>query len=259
MLIGSRALAHWIPEFKCRDNADWDWIGNLSSFGRVEVHGFDHLNNNKAVDLYSVYGIDGICSLKGLALIKRSHLWRDWQFDKHIATYHKWLKPHMVDLTRDDKEFLKERTKLTKEAYPQGNPNLNQSNDEFFDDAVDKKYDHDWLHELYAYGHRPMYEKLKRQERLDEAWCEKELWLELTYNERCKCVAEECYVIATERFLVPTEFEYFWKKAYMKALQKVCTTLCSGWFRDFAIDNYPEIIRLYDKEKIQKTRKILNV
>ena len=47
--------------------------------------------------------------------------------------------------------MLEERVKLTKEAYPQGNPSLNQTNEDFFDDSVKKVYDHDWLHELVAY------------------------------------------------------------------------------------------------------------
>ena len=33
--------------------------------------------------------------------------------------------------------------------------------------------------------------------------------------------------------------------------KKVCTTLTSGWFRDFAIDNYPEILKLYDHSKFE--------
>ena len=40
-----------------------------------------------------------------------------------------------------------------------------------------------------------------------------------------------------------------------KALEKVCTTLTSGWFRDFAIDNYPEIFNLCDTIKIDNIRK----
>jgi hypothetical protein len=147
--------------------------------------------------------------------------------------------------------FLVERIKLTKKAFKQGNPSLKQSNDDFFDDFVDKVYDHDWLHELYSYNTRPMYEKLKKPDHLDQAWCEKDLWKALTLEEQCKCVAEECYVIATERFIVPSGLVFPSKLAYIKALTKVCTTLTSGWFRDFAIDNYPQVFGLYDRQKIE--------
>ena len=145
--------------------------------------------------------------------------------------------------------ILLERIKLTKEAYPQGNPKLNKSNDEFFDDPVEKVYDHDFLHELYAYEDRPMFEKLKRPEQFNLAWCVKDLWDKLSQTQKLQCVAEETYVIATERFMVPNDWNYPTKKAYYFALKKVCTTLTSGWFRDFAIDNFPEVFNLYEGAK----------
>ena len=47
-------------------------------------------------------------------------------------------------------------------------------------------------------------------------------------------------VIALERFVIPGKLNP--KLAYLKAVEKICTTLTSGWFRDFAIDNWPEVI-----------------
>jgi hypothetical protein len=32
----------------------------------------------------------------------------------------------------------------------------------------------------------------------------------------------------------------------------VCTTLCSGWFRDYAIDNYPQLVSVFNKQKFDK-------
>ena len=151
ILIGSRALKYWYPDFPLRDDADWDVIApkgkNLEGF-RVEVHSYDHLNNSRigwwtgSIDHVQLpngeYAF--VPSLNILAAIKRSHLWRDYQWDKHITHYNKYLRQHLDDSVQD---FLKERIRLTKEAYPQGNPNLNQSNEDFFDDAVEKVYDHD--------------------------------------------------------------------------------------------------------------------
>lgn len=260
MLIGSRALANWVPEFKCKPDADWDFIGeqtvDVPEGAKVEIHSLDSLNNRDAL----IFDNRGVCSLLGLALIKRSHLHRDYQFDKHITMYHKYILPNENSrfILKAYTNFLKDRIKLTKKEFPQGNPSLKKTNDDFFDDAVKKVYDHDWLHELYAYDDRPMYEKLKKPDQLDQAWCEKDLWNELTQQQRNQCVAEECYVIATERFLVPKGFDFPPKLAYITALKKVCTTLTSGWFRDYAIDNYPSVYELFDINKVNQVKEKLN-
>lgn len=261
MLIGSRALAHWCPEFKLKPDADWDIVMHeedryiFNDLPRIDYHWTSHLNNKDILELFATgkFVMVGtqkveVCHPVGLAEIKRSHLWRDYFFDKHITMYHKYLARYADELTPYSR-FLKERTKLTKQAYPQGAPSLLKSNEDFFDDAVEKKYDHDWLHELAAYYDKPLYTKLKRDDSL--AWCEADLWKELSHEDKLRCVAEEVYVISTERFMVRTAWEHHPKGAYLKALQKVCTTLTSGWFRDFAIDHYPEILTLYDLNKLQ--------
>ena len=261
ILIGSRALKYWYPDFPLREDADWDIICKESDrylfedLPRFEWHDQYSLNNDM-LD-YTTTSVDAItlpngvsilvATLGELALIKRSHLWRDYQWDKHITHYNKYLRQHLLDDTLS-KLLLKDRVKLTKEAYPQGNPNLNQSNEDFFDDAVKKVYDHDYIHELAAYYDKPLYTKLKRDD--SKAWCEKDLWEALSLEDKRKCVAEECFVIATERFLVRNNWDYSYKGAYLTALKKVCTTLTSGWFRDFAIDNHPEIMALFDANKL---------
>ena len=261
ILIGSRALNYWNPEFKISEDTDWDII-TFKDIEWAECHD-PYLLNNLDVHHYTngtqpiiINGVTiHVASLRGLSLIKRSHLHRDLSFDKHITQYWKYLEQQNHLYTKDDLEFLVARKKMTLERFPQAQPNLNQSIDTFFDDAVFKKYNHDYLHELFAYEDAPMYTKLQRDKSL--AWCCQDLWYNLSYEQQLKCVAEEVYVIATERFMVPKEWEYPSKLAYMKAIQKVCTTLCSGWFRDFALDNYPSIIALYDKDRFITVKQIL--
>ena len=192
MIIGSRAIQYWWDKlhpgqetFKVKDGNDWDIIGEKASedFYRslfkipdkdhIEWHNPSHLNNNS---MLFYFRMDDICSPCGLAILYRSHLWRDYKWDSHIAKYHKFIIPLLYNT---DKEYIKrdctpllERIRLTKEAYPQGNPNLMQSNDDFFDDKVVKVYNHDYLHELFAYEERPMFERLKHKGSEDSAWCE---------------------------------------------------------------------------------------
>lgn len=261
ILIGSRALARFNPELKITPSTDWDVISD-SPIPGTEWHNPGFLNNWKLTQ-YSTYETvslpDGsnayILSPIGQLIVKRSHLHRDLSFEKHITHYHKYLARLKPMLMNSSKRLLEERIRLTLEAFPQNKPNLNQSVKDFFDDAVVKKYKHDYLHELFAYHDKPLYTRLQRD--TSKAWCNEDLWSSLSYNDKVKCVAEECYVIATERFLVPNDWNYIYIKAFNRALTKVCTTLTSGYFRDFAIEEWPRILGTFDKNKIKRVKDIL--
>jgi len=278
VLVGSRALEYWDPEFKPRENSDWDFLipDNITQRPttvcgqRLEYHNFSELNNGEICDVFAVdVGMGGhpdfpavfdykIMSPEGLALMKRSHLWRAYHFDKHITMYHKYLADYALWANLTWSTMLRDRVKLTKEAYPQRNPDLTQTNKDFFDDAVKKIFDHDWIHELVAYYDRPLFERLKKPEKFEKAWCEGDLWAQLSSDDKNKCVAEEAHVIACERFMIPSNWTHDPKFAYFKAMNKVCTTLCSGWFRDHAIDHFPQIISLYNPDKFCKVKEATN-
>lgn len=261
ILIGSRALTYWEPSLIVKPETDWDVISKEPIPG-TEWHQESILNNSQLAGLctdeaifryQNEWGI--LAGLDVLAAIKRSHLHRELGFDKHITMYHKYLKPHLDCSRPEVVEFYKERQKLTFKEFPQVTPSLKQSVEDFFDDAVTKVYDHDYLHELFAFEDKPMYTKMQRDS--TQAWCEKDLWDTFTYQQKLHCVAEEAYVIATERFMVPRDWNYASKLAYFTAVKKICTTLTSGWFRDFAIDNYPEIIAQYSEQKFKAVKFIL--
>lgn len=266
LLIGSRALAFWSSNFKIKEGADWDVIAypheSDTGIPNIEYHDPGFLNNHQAESLFGsgvYYNGFEVCNPLGLLLIKRSHLWRDYKFDSHITQYHKFLMPLVEGVcpSLEEQMFYENRLAQTKKEFPQGNPKLNKLNEEFFDDAVPKVYDHDWLHELYAHEEKPMYMKLKRKGKESLAWCEKDLWNGLSQWEKNVCVAEEAYVISTERFLIPSDWQGHPRISFLNAMRKICTTLCSGWFRDHAIDYYPEIVDLYNLDKINKVRSIL--
>lgn len=221
ILIGSRALVYWCPDLKLKDDTDWDVISDEPIEG-TEWHDPNMLANHK-MELYISNFTAFVKGQKlhvlnpfGLAIIKRSHLWRDLSFQKHITHYHKHLAVYVGRWSIEGRRLLDERTQLTMEAFPQGNPNLMQSKDAFFDDAVKKKYDHDHLHELVAYYDKPLYTKLLRDPAL--AWCERELWDALPHEDKIKCIAEEAHVIAIERFMVPNSWKYPSKLADRKSV-----------------------------------------
>lgn len=174
----------------------------------------------------------------GIMLMKRSHLHRPIKFAKHIQDYHRLKAKYFSQVDPEYFTLLAERTKLTKEKYGDKTPKLNKSKDEFFDDYVKKIYEHDHIHYATCHYDEPIYELLKSDS--DSVWCSKKLWDQLLFENKIKCVREEAYVIAIERYLM-WKRNYPPKFAFDSALERICTTLTGGWFRDFAIENWPEI------------------
>jgi hypothetical protein len=261
LLIGSRALSFFNTNFKVNENTDWDII-SINPIKGSEWHKPDHLNNY-LIEKYAsdiVVNFNGnpihVVNMEGLSIIKRSHLWRDLSFQKHITHYHKHITIHVPQYSTEMYNDYRTREILTLKSYERGHPNLNQPVKDFFNDYVTKKYDHDYLHELVAYYNRPLYTRMQKDPSL--AWCNQDLWLKFTDKERQQCVAEETYVIAIERFMVPNDWNFPSKLAYIKALDKVCTTLTSGWFRAYAIDNYPVLFNMYSEEKFNRVKESLN-
>lgn len=262
LLIGSRAVHAHIFEYPIHAETDWDIISyspksNFDGFN-VEIHNPDEYLS----DQFFQFAEEGVlcfindepihlCSLEGLAVIKRSHLSLDYFWNKHIGAYHKYLKPHFKMAYWG---LMKAREKITLEVAKQRHPSLMMSNDSFLNhDYVTKKYDHDWLHEQVAFYERPLYERLKYKDKFHLAWCEQELFEQLSQQEKLECVVEEVMVIALERFLIPG-IEKVPGVAFQKSLKKVCTTLCSGWFRDFAIDNWEQLRLMCDRAKLEELR-----
>ena len=245
-------MNYWLSE-ESKPDTDWDVVSSLP-LKATEHHDLLFLNNKDVCERYCTnHALETpsgdtvfVISMEGLAIIKRSHLWRNLSFGKHITHYHcKELVSHFVD-----NDLYQQRLEMSYAAFKQWKPNLNKSVEDFFDDAVTKIYNHDWLHEVVAYYDKPLYTRLQKD--ATKAWCNAEMWYNLTHQDRVKCVAEETKVIAIERFLVPSGWTTNSKLAYMKALEKVCATLCSGWFRDFAIDNFPIVLVEYNQEDFKK-------
>jgi len=82
--------------------------------------------------------------------------------------------------------------------------------------------------------------------------CSKDKFFELGHNQRVMGVLEEAYVIALERVLIPMMYQggplSTPEKAFKGALMRICTTLTSGWFRDFATENYVNIYNTCRKD-----------
>jgi len=192
----------------------------------------------------------GVASTNLLYALKAGHIhYPSKGWEKHILDYHilrglleKWEKIGRMSLDA----FIKLHKKSTAERLgKQRLPKLkNVTKEQFFDDFVEKHYDHDDIHQWFAHKEKPMYSYMQPDP--SKVDCSKEMWEDFDYWDKVKCVQEECYVIASERHLIPQAKGKVSRMdsegAFKWALMRVCTTLCSGWFRDFAVENYFTIL-----------------
>jgi hypothetical protein len=266
-IIGSRALACHAP--RNVEEKDWDFVlegealkqsqdCDLAPQELCTLEVCRAFGTGLTTD--TPYGEAKLPSLTALMLIKRSHLHRPLGFEKNIRDYHEmksigisYDRLNHIERAKYD-ELLKKLTKQTKDLYGDRVPSLRKSKTEFFDDYVTKVFDHDEIHLATCYGPRPIFERLKPSG--DESvWCDKSLWDGLSHQDKIRCVREEAFVISLERFIIPNlvldKPHRSAKMAFGMAVSKICTTLCSGWFRDFAIENWPQVMN-YDLDFLEK-------
>jgi hypothetical protein len=143
------------------------------------------------------------------------------------------------------RDLLKERSK---ETYNYSLPKLNQSKSTFFTDSVPYKYDHDTIHLAVKHLDKPAYTYYQKDEA--EVDCSKDKFFVAPEIVRLYGVLEESYVLALERSVIP--FRTDPKKAFDKALEKVCTSITSGWFREYAYLNYYKVQEMYHESYVNK-------
>ena len=184
---------------------------------------------------------------------------------------HKYKKdsPFFLKTMRDIKELqvitgIESETELnslykgllkfrSKETYNYSSPKLNQSKQSFFTDSVPYQYDHDTIHLAVKHLDKPAYQFYIKDEA--EVLCAKDKFFEQSEIVRLYGVLEESYVLALERSVIP--FNTDPKKAFDKALEKVCTSITSGWFREYAWLNYAKIQELYHESYVDKFQSAL--
>ncbi len=190
-----------------------------------------------------------------LLSLKKSHIHFPIKFEKHIQDYNFLLNILKEDkLQRITKINFKETEKRVGELKT---PSLKKSTMNFFGQSegyVKYFYIHDDIHQVMSHYDRPIYEDMQVDS--SSAWCEKDMWNKFSFEKKAKCVLEEAYVIALERKIIPMlngcgELISS-KKAFDWSIMRICTTLCSGWFRQFATDNYVEIVKYYNSDYVKK-------
>lgn len=111
-------------------------------------------------------------------------------------------------------------------------------------------YDHDTIHLSVMRGDRPAYEMFKADQA--EVMCSKDLFMAQPRQIQLNAVLEESLVLALERSQIPHGKHVSPRKSFDMALEKVCTSITSGWFRSFAWENYFSVAAMYDDNYVTK-------
>lgn len=212
-------------------------------------------------DLLKMYEDDDYAPLEPLLALKLSHryLKNSPHFLKTMRTIQQ-LRPIVGELPP---QLLKWLPKREAETYVYKHPKLDVSKDAFFSgDGVNYVYDHDSIHLTVAlwsewdvpedpnsYSVHPVPAYTYYMQDGAAVMTDKEKFFSVEENIRLYGVYEEACVLALERSQIPHglgkeggptprwSFEY--------ALQKVCTSITSGWFREYAWENYDLVLDLY--------------
>jgi hypothetical protein len=191
-----------------------------------------------------------IPSLNALYTLKMSHrfLKNSPHFKKTMSDIN-LMKQNGAKISDYYKDWYKERQKAT---YTYNHPKLNQNKADFFDlnQGVTYHFDHDSIHVAMAHLDKPAYEFYKSADA--EVMCDKKAFFNGPEEVRLYGVLEEAYVLALERSQIPFKGKVDPKRSFDIALEKVCTSITSGWFRAYAYDNYDKVKSLYDPEYVTR-------
>jgi len=183
-----------------------------------------------------------------LAALKKAHLIAYHKWDRHIREYGKIKELLGIKVFKPveygeqiERIFKLHRQEIKNEVKK--HPKLKVGKDQFFEEAEFKIFDHDSIHRAIALGSVPAYTLM-----LDgEVWCSRDKWNVLSQEDKLRCVIEESAILALERSIIPALYlnrQFMGAQwAYEYALSKVCTSITSGFFREWAIEHWAEAIR----------------
>lgn len=184
-----------------------------------------------------------VAPLEVLYLLKMSH-----RYKKNSPHFFKTMNDihYMRSLGAVIPAELEDVFKLReKETYDYSHPNLDVKSKDFFKgDEVPYVYDHDTIHEAVAVLGVPAYKSYMKDD--SEVMTSKEKFFEQENHIRLLGVYEESCVLALERSQIPFNFEVPARQSFVMALSKVCTSITSGWFREYAYESFHIVMKFYE-------------
>lgn len=208
---------------------------NIASTGTTNMELLEKFNAN------SIDSPITSADLNTLLMLKMSHryLRNSPHFPKTMSDIKK-LRAMGAVLNKELKIMLKKREA---ETYTYNHPKLNRSKGEFFDASVKYKYQHDDIHQVIKVLDKPAYEFFKPDEK--EVLTSMKMFAALPEEIKLYAVLEESLVLAAERSQLAFDNPPHPSRSFMMALTKVCTSITSGKFREYAWENFDKVVDMY--------------
>lgn len=224
ILIGSKAIKFWFPDFN-RKPKDIDYaVNNKTSSGEK---GVEYLYN----PILYKWGCGNILTPDELYTLKISHV-VGWKLENNSWDKHLW-----------DINFLKNKgCKLIKPLFDDlytfwgeihgknKRSDLEMSSEDFFDNALECKYSHDWLHTLI--NPIPTYTKVLK----GEVEISEDKFNQLSQDEKKQLVREEVEIMSFERF---SNIPYL--HAYSRMLKKFVLNHAALFEAIWIIENWVKL------------------
>ncbi|AJD81939.1 hypothetical protein YenMTG1_130 [Yersinia phage vB_YenM_TG1] len=283
LVIGSRALYNeGLISINDVKNSDWDFIadepdwidfkskmfGTEVKVANPDVRAFMCMHGGKETHFEAYIVPEGYTSNSNAMLLN----YADYKIKQDRMSGFHWATPDMClaiklshrykknnpffEKTQHHIRFLRNKGIILnkqlerivevreKETLSYAHPVLDVSKDAFFKDDI-YTYDHDTIHEAIALIDQPAYKYYMKDD--SQVMTSKEKFMALPKEIQLAGVYEEACVLALERSQIPNNFKPGSELSFKMALEKVCTSITSGWFREFAWENYFVVMAMYKK------------
>jgi hypothetical protein len=243
LIFGSTAVKHWFPDF--REPNDLDYIDKNQELitkeeQRYWIPTFQYFLDNNKDDVY--------LDPEFILVNKMAHFGWDVHWNKTMNDI-LFLKSKGV---KADPAIYRKLVKDWIKVHGKKWASLKDADSKsFFEDAVNRKYVHDSIHEAVAVEEEPMYFKILKSDD-GSVGCSKEKFEELTLEQKLNLVREETWVTALERYLIPNDYKYSVNRAYFQSIKKLTTTMSSGWFKEWIIFNFDLLYKTNTLEFVDK-------
>ena len=232
VIIGSSAIKHHLDYFRTPKDVDCFAINNIVGFDTIIVP--QHIINLIPTNDTSFATLDAVFT------IKCSHLGWDIKWQKHKGDV-LFLKGIGCKILPDLYRALIDFWKIEHKNKPY--LSLYATKEQFFNDFVSYKIDHDMLHEIVAYPNEPIYKQCLQKNQ--EVAIDFDKFNMLSLDLQKQMFREEITVIAIERWLMNHEKikNFSIQKAYSLAVHKTIVSLTKNWATEFLIEHLDYFVR----------------